>query len=377
MEKSEKPQKLGLYIHIPFCEKKCHYCDFYSITDKKYIDSYIIALDKEIEKYQDQNITSVYVGGGSPSVLNVAQITGLFRSVCKLNLSNCVEMTIEINPSQVSEEKLRTYLTFGVNRISVGVQSFNDKLLKNVGRIHDGKQAINTLNMAKKAGFKNISADLIYGLPGENITDLQEDIKKAADLGVNHISAYSLMLEENTPLYKMVAENKIILPTEEKVEEMYDFVSENLPALGYSRYEISNFAKLGYECKHNLLYWSDYPYIGVGSTAAGFVNNVRYKNNCTVKEYIERIKVGANVNVEENRTKEDALFEYIFLALRKIEGLNKTDFSNKFNADIEIMYNNEIAELKNLKLLEENENFLYLTPKGLKVSNMVFEKFIT
>lgn len=369
-------QKLGLYIHIPFCEKKCYYCDFYSVTNKKYIKSYISALCSEIEKHTDKIFTSIYVGGGSPSILNSEEITKLFASLNKLNLSSCEEITIEANPSQITFEKLSVYLKLGINRISIGAQSFNDNLLKNAGRIHDSKTAENAVKLAKKAGFQNISLDLIYALLGETVSDLREDVKKAVDLNPRHISAYSLILEENTPLYKMIERDKIKLPKEEVAEEMYDIINEELPKFGYNRYEVSNFATTGFECKHNLLYWSDFQYIGLGAAAASFTDNVRYKNNCSVEEYIYKIQNNICVNEVEERTKENAIFEYVFLSLRKVAGLNKSDFYKKFGERFEKKYGKEIEELKNLNLLKENETHIYFTPKGFKISNMVFEKFI-
>ena len=369
-------QKLGLYIHIPFCEKKCYYCDFYSITNKKYIAPYINALCKDIEKHCDKTFTSIYIGGGSPSLLNIEEIIKIFTALKKLNLSYIEEITIETNPSQLTAEKLSCYLNLTINRISVGVQSFNDRILRNIGRIHTGNDAINAVELAKNAGFKNISVDLIYGLPNESISDITSDIKKAEELGVDHISAYSLMLEENTPLFNMVEKNKLNLPQDEIVEKMYDMVNKELPKLGYNRYEVSNFAKKGCECKHNLLYWSDFPYIGVGCAAASFKDNIRYKDNCSVEEYIYKINHNIEVNSVEERTEKDAIFEYIFLSLRKVVGLSKGEFQSKFNMNFDTEFSKEIQELKKLNLMEEKEDYIYLTPKGFKVSNMVFEKFI-
>ena len=368
-------KKTGLYIHIPFCEKKCHYCDFYSITDKKYADAYIDALSKEIEK-TDEEIFSVYIGGGSPSILTNSEITRIFDALKKINLSKCEEISIEANPSQITPQKLECWLNLGIGRISVGAQSFNDKLLKHAGRIHTAKQAQDCINLAKKAGFQNISLDLMYGLPFETLSDLKADIEKAVSLSPTHISAYSLMLEENTPLIKLLNEKKLALPSDETVEEMYDAVNEILPKYGYKRYEVSNFAKAGYECKHNLIYWSDDEYIGVGASAASFIGGVRYKNDCSVEEYIQKINNNLKTAAIEERTREDAIFEYIFLALRKVNGLNIEDFQNKFGMDFERVYEKELAELKNLNLLFKQNNQIRLTEKGFKISNSVFEKFI-
>jgi len=369
-------QKLGLYVHIPFCISKCNYCDFYSITNKKYIVPYINALCKDVEKYQNKAFTSVYIGGGSPSLLDMEVITKLFDNINKLNLTGVEEITIEANPSQITVEKLACYLNLGINRISIGVQSFNPKILKNIGRIHTGEDAKKAVKLAKSSGFKNINADLIYGLPGESILDLNEDIKKIVDLDIEHISAYSLMLEENTSLYNLIEKNKLNLPTDEVVEEMYDIVNQELPKLGYNRYEVSNFAKEGYECKHNMLYWSDCSYIGVGCAAASLINDIRYKNNCSVEEYILKISHNIDVNEVEKRTQNDAIFEYIFLSLRKVIGLDKRDFQVKFKANFEKEFKSEIQELAKLNLISENDNYIYLTPTGFKISNMVFEKFI-
>lgn len=368
-------KKIGLYIHIPFCEKKCHYCDFYSITNKKYIDAYINALTKEIEK-TDKEIFSVYIGGGSPSILEISEITKIFAALNKINLSKCEEISIEANPSQITAQKLERWLKLGIRRISIGAQSFSDKLLKNAGRIHTAKMAEESVILAKEAGFKNISLDLMYGLPFETLSDLKADIDKAASLSPTHISAYSLMLEKNTPLIKLLNENKLTLPDDETVEEMYDTVNEFIPKYQYGRYEVSNFAKVGYECKHNLLYWSNGDYIGVGASAASFIGGVRYKNNCSIEEYIYKINNNLEVNSIEERTKKDAIFEYIFLALRKTDGLNAEDFQKNFNMDFESVFKKELSELKKLNLLVKQKNQFSLTEKGFKLSNMVFEKFI-
>lgn len=368
-------KKLGLYIHIPFCENKCNYCDFYSITNKVHINEYIDVISKEISR-QNNIFTSIYIGGGSPSLLSIKNITKIFNALNKLNLSNCEEITIEANPSQITAKKLNCWLNLGITRISIGIQSFNDNLLKKAGRIHTGLQAVESVKLAQKAGFKNISLDLIYGLPGEELKDLFEDIYKAASLSPTHISPYALMIEENTTFFKLLNDNKLNLPSDEIVEEMYDIVNNTLPSLGFNRYEISNFAKGGYECKHNLLYWNYNDYVGLGATAASFINNVRYKNTCSVEEYIHRVNNNLNVNTVEDRTFKEAMFEYIFLALRKVDGLNKENFQKKFGIDFENTFQNELKELKNLNLLFIKNDQICLTEKGFKVSNMVFEKFL-
>ena len=380
----------GIYIHIPFCRQKCYYCDFPSFAGReRYINSYVDALCSEIrsrgilhyynigsEGFFTSKAKTCYIGGGTPTVLKASEILKIIGEVKNL-LKADAEFTVECNPGTVDEKYLLALYQAGVNRLSFGVQSFNDEILARIGRIHKAGDAIKAIDTAKKIGFNNISLDLMYGLPRQSMKDLQESIYKAAECEVKHISIYGLQIEKGTVFARLADENKLMLPSEELVEKMYDYMLKELPKLGYSRYEISNFAKAGYESRHNLSYWQDVPYLGFGSAAHSYIDGVRYSANSDIKKYIDGIKTNNYaVEVEEKYSRKAHIEEFCFLALRTTAGIDKEKFKRVFKQNIEEIFGKVIAEQKNKQLLAENEKNIYLTPLGMKYGNEVFSEFL-
>ena len=380
----------GIYIHIPFCRQKCYYCDFPSFTGReRYINSYVNALCSEIrsrgilhyynignEGFFTSKAKTCYIGGGTPSALKADELLKIIEAVKKL-LRTDAEFTVECNPGTVDEKYLLALYQAGVNRLSFGVQSFNDKILARIGRIHKASEAIAAIKMAKKIGFNNLSLDLMYGLPSQTMDDLQDSIYKAAECKVEHISIYGLQIEEGTVFAKLAAENKLLLPSDELAEKMYDYMTDFLPQLGYKRYEISNFAKAGYESRHNLGYWQDVPYLGFGSAAHSYIDGVRYSAASDIKKYIGGINSNNYAaNIEEKYSRKNHIEEFCFLALRTAAGIDKEKFKKVFNQSIEEIFGKVITEQKNKRLLAETEKNIYLTPLGMKYGNEVFSEFL-
>lgn len=378
--------ELGIYIHIPFCKRKCYYCDFISFSNKgELIQKYVNALNNEIEEAakkidKEYEITTIYIGGGTPSFINEENIEKILNNIFEnYNVSKNAEITIEVNPETVTLEKIIKYKRIGINRISIGLQSTNDELLKKIGRIHSYEEFINTYNMVKKAGFDNINIDLMLGLPNQTIQDLQESLNKVIDLNPKHISVYSLIVEEETPIEKMLEENKISLPSEEIERQMYWLVKGTLEKNEYKHYEISNFAKEGYESKHNLNCWEQKEYLGFGVAAHSYMNNKRFSNTTIIEEYIKNIEDG---NIEKNKiinevqTDKEKQKEYMLLGLRKIEGVKIQQFKNKYIDNPLFIYHNELEKLVNEELIEIDGNYIRLTKKGLDLANLVWQEFI-
>ena len=382
-------KNLGIYVHIPFCAKKCSYCDFISFANKKeYIEEYINALIKEIENNQFNNkfkngvyrVDTIYIGGGTPSFIDAKYIKKILN-VIKNNftIKNDVEITIEVNPGTVDEKKLKMYKEVGINRISIGLQSTNDKILNQIGRIHCYEQFLENYNLARKNGFKNINVDLMLALPNQKIKDLKESIDTVIKLKPEHISVYSLILEEETPLNKLYEENKIQLPSDEEERKMYWMVKEKLEENGYIHYEISNFAKEGYESKHNLNCWNQNEYLGFGLAAHSYINSKRYCNISNLEKYLENInkdKIKENIKICEIQNEEDKKNEYMMLALRKIQGVDINAFKNKFVDNPIFIYRNKLAKLTKEGLVEVDFNTIKLTSKGLDLANIVWEEFV-
>ena len=379
-------RELGVYIHIPFCKRKCYYCDFISFGNKgELVQKYINALADEIVESAKQinreyEITTIYIGGGTPSFIDEENIEKILNNVYEnYNVSKKAEITIEINPGTVTWEKITKYKQIGINRVSIGLQSTNDELLKQIGRIHNYEDFANTYNMVKKAGFDNINIDLMLGLPNQTIRDLQESLNKVIELNPKHISVYSLIVEEETPLQKMLEENKISLPPEEMERDMYWLVKETLEKNDYEHYEISNFAKKGYESKHNLNCWEQKEYLGFGVAAHSYMNSKRFSNTSIIEEYIKNIeegKIKKNQTIEENQTNEDKQKEYMLLGLRKIEGVRIQQFKKKYVHNPLFLYHKELEKLVNEELIEIDGDYIKLTKKGLDLANLVWEKFI-
>lgn len=381
-------KELGIYIHIPFCKNKCKYCDFVSfqgIEDKQ--NEYVECLLKEIEGKnwneinKNYNVTTIYIGGGTPSYLNAKSIVKILE-VLKNNLNidvNNIEITIEVNPGTINEEKLRAYKQSGVNRLSIGLQSTNNNLLKEIGRIHTFEQFLETYKLAKNVGFENINVDLMLGLPNQTIEDLKQSIKSVLELEPNHISVYSLILEEGTPLYEMVEEGKLFLPNEELERQMYWYVKNKLELAGYTHYEISNFAKNGEESKHNWNCWCQKEYLGFGLAAHSYFDNRRFSNISNLDVYLKNIQENnqdKNIELHEAQNIEDKKKEYMLLGLRKIDGVSISKFKEKFVDNPIYLFKNELSKLVEDGLLEIDGDKIRLTNKGLDLANMVWEEFI-
>lgn len=375
--------KIGLYIHIPFCLQKCLYCDFPSHANLAYLyQPYIAALCQEISGLggvlSGCIVDSIYIGGGTPTVLSADCLGQILQQVHdSFSIDKNAEISIEANPGTIDQEKLLVLRANGVNRISFGVQTFSDQLLLSIGRIHSAAEAIEAVNMAQQAGFSNINVDLMYGLPGQSIQQLKDSIMQAVALNVTHISAYGLKVEEGTPFDVMYQEGTLLLPDEDADEGMYELTTQLLPAKGFMRYEISNFAKAGYECSHNLKYWQYQPYVGVGAAAHSFWQKERIANIADVRTYIQRIESGQlPVDVREIPENGIAMAEYIFLALRTVQGLCVPNFNQYFSLDFFRYYEDIVSMLVDKKLVVATENQIYLTEIGMKYGNVVFGAFL-
>lgn len=338
----------SLYIHIPFCAKKCVYCDFYSIKhDSALARSYIDVMAGQIKRLDEKPYT-IYIGGGTPTSLDVAALKKLFAALGRFS-ADCIEFTVEANPESLSSDKIKLLLDCGVNRLSIGIQSFNDEKLKALGRIHDSSRAKDAVSMAFKNGFKNISIDLMFGVWGETIGDWQNELDMAVKMPVKHISCYSLTYETGTRLYDKVKSGAIKPLAEGSCAKMYETAAKYLQKKSFFQYEISNFAKRGFMCKHNLHYWDNNPYIGIGASAASFINGVRMKNISDIKEYITLVKNGKSVvaSKEKLSTRESAL-ETAAIKIRTKDGIDFSWFKEKTGFDF-----NELERKSMEPLLKE------------------------
>ena len=380
-------EELGIYIHIPFCKKKCYYCDFISYCDKnELIDKYIECLKKEIinfaQKYKDvYDITTIYIGGGTPSSINEKYIKNIIDTINNniVNIKKIKEITIEVNPGTITKEKIEQYKMARINRISIGLQSTNNKLLEEIGRIHDFDEFLGTYNMARKVGFKNINVDLMLGLPNQTIKDLSNSVDKIIQLNPEHISIYSLILEENTVLFNLIEQGKLILPTDEVERNMYWYIKNKLELSGYKHYEISNFAKEGYESKHNWNCWEQKQYVGFGVAAHTYLKDKIYSNIENLEQYINNIEndnLEKNYILHENQNIYDKKKEYMLLGLRKIDGVSIQKFKNKFDDNPIYLFRKELKKLIEEDLLEIDGDDIRLTNKGLDLANVVWEEFV-
>ena len=378
-------KEIGVYIHIPFCKQKCYYCDFISYSNKENcMEKYINALKKEMENFTKNNefrVSTVYIGGGTPSYIDskyIGKILDLFR---KSNLlENVKEVTIEVNPGTVTEQKLREYKIFGINRLSIGLQSTENRLLKEIGRIHNYDEFSNTYKLARKVGFKNINVDLMIGLPNQSILDIKKSLEKITNLEPEHISVYSLIVEEETPISKMIENGKLILPSEELERNMYWYVKNFLELKGYKHYEISNFAKVGYESKHNLDCWKQKEYIGFGVAAHSYINDIRFGNTCDFDKYVSNCENNEfeknKIIDEEKQSKFGKEQEYMLIGLRKLDGISISNFKDKFGENPVFIFRNELNKLVDSGLLNIGLDNIKLTSKGLDLANLVWEEFV-
>ncbi|CEH33169.1 radical SAM family heme chaperone HemW [Romboutsia lituseburensis] len=378
---------LGLYIHIPFCISKCNYCDFNSYKldldlKKRYLDDLEIEMklyNEDIKKNNIKNeISSVFIGGGTPSILNSNEIRKIFSTIKNnFNIKQDAEITMECNPGTLTKEKLITMKEVGVNRLSIGLQAVQDYHLKSIGRIHSYDEFVKNYKEAKEVGFNNINVDLMYALPNQNFEDWKESLQKIVNLNPSHVSAYSLILEEGTKLYDMYENNEFEVIDEDTDINMYNYTISYLKENGYNQYEISNYSKSHFECEHNILYWKCGHYIGVGPGASGYIENYRYNNVESLDEY--HSKLSENKKPLSNLEKlsiEDKIQEKIFMGLRMNEGIKFEDFRNEFKIDFKEKYSKQITDLKNKKLINESITGISLTQKGREISNSVFVEFI-
>ena len=377
---------MELYIHIPFCVKKCEYCDFLSAPyDKDLRLKYTRALLQEIRFYGervDEPIETVFVGGGTPSWLELPLMEQIFSAVKKyFSIRKNAEVTIEVNPGTVTKDAMAAYAAWGVNRLSIGLQSANDRELKVLGRIHTFEHFLKTYEIAREAGMENINIDLMYGLPGQDAKAFGKTLRQVLPLRPEHISAYSLMIEEGTPFYGRYAtdaakqaagEPTEFLPGEDELCRMTDMCESILEQQNFHQYEISNFARTGFACRHNLGYWRRLPYLGVGLGSASFYDHTRYVNERDIYKYI------ANPAMREGRalTGDEEMSEFMFLGLRTIDGVSRQNFEHTFGVALLDVYGKVLADLIEKGLMEAEKGNVYLTKRGRDISNVVLAEFV-
>ena len=372
----------SLYIHIPFCTQICHYCDFNKFfIQNQPVDGYIQSLVKEMGLYhlsQNEPLSTIFIGGGTPSALEPVQLEQLLFSIKDtVKLEPDYEFTVEANPGDLTKDKMRIMKEAGVNRLSLGVQSFNEELLKKIGRAHNVRDVYETIDMAREAGFGNISIDLIYSLPGQTLVDLGDTLDRALQLDLPHFSAYSLIIEPKTVFYIMLNKGKLSLPGEDTEATMYEYVMERLTKAGYHQYEISNFAKAGYESRHNLVYWDNEEYYGLGAGAHGYLNGVRYHNHGPLKKYMNAIEENRKPIIEQITVSlKEKMEEEMFLGLRKMEGVSPQAFQQKFSQNIQDVFGDTLNRMVSDGLLEISEGRIKLTQSGKLMGNEVFQAFL-
>lgn len=357
----------GLYIHIPFCIKKCLYCDFYSVENGgEFFEDYVNALVCDIRSAELKNIESVFIGGGTPTALPEKLLERLLAAIAAK--VSPAEFTVEANPGTVSESKLRIFKDMGVTRLSIGLQAWQDRLLKIIGRIHTRKDFVYALELAEKFGF-DINADVMFNLPSQTADEWEETLFRLSEFDISHISCYSLTVAENTPFSRKLP---FPLPGEDDERKMYKTAVSYLSSIGINRYEISNFARPGHECRHNLCYWKLKDYAAFGAGAHGFENGIRYFYGDSIKDYIS----GKAPETEEVLYEKDMISEYCMLALRLSEGINKTEFERKFGKSVDVLFENAIEKNVRLGFLKSDENSVRLTDLGFDFANSAAADFI-
>ena len=366
------------YVHIPFCTQICYYCDFSKVFIKNQpVDSYLEHLIEEYDSYDIQKLRTLYIGGGTPTALSAPQLAFLLEKLTdKLDLSYLEELTIEANPGDLDQEKIAILKDSPVNRVSLGVQTFNDRMLKQIGRSHSEKDIYENIANLKKAGFDNISIDLIYALPKQTMEDVKTNVAKAIALDIPHMSLYSLILENHTVFMNRMRRGKLPLPKEDLEAEMFEYIIAELEKAGFEHYEISNFSKPGFESRHNLMYWDNAEYYGIGAGASGYVDGVRYKNHGPIRHYMQAVEAGNTRVQEEVLTLNEKMEEEMFLGLRKKSGVSKKRFEEKFGLSFEDQYGAVVSELTQQGLLVPDRDIVRMTKQGLFLGDTVAEKFI-
>ncbi|HGA0481826.1 TPA: radical SAM family heme chaperone HemW [Streptococcus agalactiae] len=366
------------YVHIPFCTQICYYCDFSKVFIKNQpVDAYLQALIREFRSYDITELRTLYIGGGTPTSISAVQLDYLLTELSRdLNLNTLEEFTIEANPGDLTVDKIEVLQKSAVNRVSLGVQTFNDKHLKRIGRSHNEAQIYSTIDALKTAGFQNISIDLIYALPGQTMDDVRSNVAKALSLNIPHLSLYSLILEHHTVFMNKMRRGKLHLLTEDLEAEMFEYIISEMERNGFEHYEISNFTKPGFESRHNLMYWDNVEYYGVGAGASGYLDGIRYRNRGPIQHYLKGVSEGNARLSEEVLSKNEMMEEELFLGLRKKEGVSIGKFEQKFGTSFEKRYGQIVQELQSDGLLKENNGFIQMTKKGLFLGDTVAEKFI-
>ncbi|WP_333860090.1 radical SAM family heme chaperone HemW [Clostridium sp.] len=369
---------ISLYIHIPFCKKKCLYCDFPSYSGKENLMiDYSKALAKDIETIGSREINTIFIGGGTPTYLSLDAWYNIYRAVEKLNITKDLEFTVEANPGTFTKEKLIFLRNMGANRLSIGLQAWQNNILRNLGRIHTLEDFLEGYKMARSLGFSNINVDLIFGLPGQTLDIWKSCLKNVVGILPEHISCYSLIIEKGTPFYNLYEENRLDLPSEEEEREMYNFALEFLFKKGYKQYEISNFCREDNVCRHNLVYWDLNQYIGCGSGAHSYVKGYRYRNTENIEQYILEGTRGRFLRLDKYKNSiYNDMEEFMFMGLRKAKGISINDFNNRFSKNIYSVYGNVISKYINNKMLILKDDRLYLSGRGIEISNSIMCEFI-
>ena len=378
-----KKDILGLYIHFPFCRRKCLYCDFPSYSGKEALmDEYMAAVKAEIDQVKklvvEREVDTIFCGGGTPTLFSGQKLEELLTYIKdSFSVSQKAEITIEANPETLDRQKLEILRRAGINRLSIGMQAGQDEHIKKLGRIHTVRDVERSVQWARDLGFKNINLDLMFGLPNQSLDEWMESLDMALGMDIEHLSTYGLILEEGTPFFNLERQGHLNTPSEEVEREMYHRTGPYLQAKGYTQYEISNFAKPGMECRHNLIYWKNGDYIGIGGGAHSSLEGKRWSNYSDISKYMDSIndkgvgkEHGQTIPIEEQR------FETIMMGLRLIEGISKLEFRERFGQPLEYYYRDAVEILKKKAMLEENENSIYLTPKGMDFQNQLLLYFM-
>ena len=366
------------YVHIPFCTQICYYCDFSKVFIKNQpVDSYLEHLLEEFQSYDIQKLRTLYIGGGTPTALSAPQLEILLKGLTKnLDLSSLEELTIEANPGDLDADKIAVLKNSAVNRVSLGVQTFDDKMLKKIGRSHLEKDIYENIDRLKLAGFDNISIDLIYALPDQTMEQVKENVAKAIGLDIPHMSLYSLILENHTVFMNRMRRGKLPLPKEELESEMFEYIIAELERAGFEHYEISNFSKSGFESRHNLMYWDNAEYYGIGAGASGYVNGVRYKNHGPIRHYLSAVEEGNARITEEHLSQKEQMEEEMFLGLRKKSGVSMARFEEKFGRSFDGLYGETVRDLVQQGLMQIEGDRVRMTKRGLFLGDTVAERFI-
>lgn len=371
------------YLHIPFCEHICYYCDFNKVfIEGQPVDEYIDMLIREMsflkEEVSAHPLSTLYIGGGTPTSLSAKQLEKLMIGIHEqLPLASGVEFTVEANPGDLTADKISVLKNYGVNRLSMGVQSFDDRLLKKIGRKHTASDVFDTMRLLEKSGLNNVSIDLIYALPGQSLESFQDSLDKALSLDLPHYSLYSLILENQTVFYNLARQGRLHLPDEDEEGDMFDLAASFMEAHGRKQYEVSNFAIPGKESQHNLVYWNNEEYYGLGAGASGYLDGVRYRNFGPIQQYMQPLKEQKRpIRDEEILTEQARMEEELFLGLRKREGVSYALFYEKFKQSLDEVFGNVIEELVAEKLLVKDTQHIALTRRGLALGNNVFQRFL-